>query len=327
MMAPQLTTNQHFLRRDQYNLPILFNSYSKLAVLAVTPEELRWELEARGEADHALLGFLVAETKKHYEDAYFVELMIRHCLNNRDENVGTFLESIAVTRTTEARSVQEEIESLRGNALAARLEKRRLIKTFTVPLRNAASDFTGASIRSVVVRYPEPRGLLRVWTSQSFTEYDQHFGFRCSGWRDFCLAVSEAELLKRQKSFLVEEIRAHCAGKSTPSSWISTSNSASWMLKYIEKKWPVDDSSTRDVRIALINTAKLKRLRISFTRSDLLIRSFGGETFAHNTPSGVKFPWPEHYLVKFLIPTQCVDWVFSLSEFRASCGRRNVRQG
>jgi hypothetical protein len=115
-----------------------------------------------------------------------------------------------------------------------------------------------------------PQGLLRFWGSESHTKYDEQLGFRCSSWT-MCRPASNLKEMKQRGSLSVTSLKSHCENQPRASDWISLSGEASWMLKYIKKHGPNNDSSADNTRIALISTAKLERLGLLFGRSDFLL--------------------------------------------------------
>lgn len=226
------------------------------------------------------------------------------------------------------RSVQEEINLLIQIAEAASVEKERLARASAVFLEYAVSDISNRLLPRTTFEnlYRPPQGFLRVWGSQSYTNYKEQLGFLCSSWTT-CRPAPNLEELKQRNILSTEKLQFHCEDQPFPSYWISLYGKASCMLEYINKKWPLDIVSTSRMRIALVSTSKMERLNLLYDRSDILVQCAGGRLYSTTNPNGIKFAWPSHYLVYGWIPVQCIVKLFTLAQFRDICKDRNIRPG
>jgi hypothetical protein len=231
----------------------------------------------------------------------------------------------AVIDPSNDKSTQEEVDLLKRTVEAASAKKEKLAHASAVFIEHTISDISDrpSSRGFVESLYRPPQGQLRVWGPESHTKYVKKLGFLCSSWRT-CRPVSSLEELKQRGSSTVTSLRSHCENQRSPSDWISLSGDASWMLKNVNRKWPTDSVSAGNMRVALVSTAKMERLKLLFDRSDLLVLGAGG---SKTGPNRVKFAWPGHYLVYGWIPVQCIVKVFNLAQFRDICKEHNIRPG
>ncbi|KAL9039062.1 MAG: hypothetical protein Q9180_002756 [Flavoplaca navasiana] len=224
------------------------------------------------------------------------------------------------------KTVEEELELLVQIIKSASVVMEYLTTASMMSMQHTVSDIMDAlgPINDRNIFGGLPQGLLRLHGPQSHTEYDNDLGFLSSSWQTSSPATSFQEMEKRGAS-TVASLKSHCEHKPQSSEWISSSGEVSWMLKYIDLKWPACSTGANNMRISLISTAKMERLKIPIYRSDFLVQSAGGSRFTLTNPEGVKFAWDIHYLIYGWIPKPCIVRTFSLPEFRDICRARNIQ--
>lgn len=324
-MAVQHMLSRHSKKRDEYGLPIVATS-SRIGFTDESSEEDK-ERIATWNADHKQLVFLTKEARRHIEEVVFILTWLMPHLHLHYYSTAQFLAGATINPSND-RSVQEEINLLIQIAEAANVKKERLARASAVFLEYAVSDISDRLLpRTTAENHCRPpQGFLRVWGSQSYTNYKEQLGFLCSSWTT-CRPAPNLEELKQRNILSTEKLQSHCENRPIPSCWISLSGEASWMLKNINTKWPIDSVSTGRMRIALVSTAKMERLNLLYDRSDILVQCAGGRLYSTTNPNGIKFAWHSHYLVYGWIPVQCIVKLFTLAQFRDICKDRNIRPG
>lgn len=87
-------------------------------------------------------------------------------------------------------------------------------------------------------------------------------------------------------------------------------------------------SGVPDLKVYVLNVAKLDRMRILYKRSDELVRQTGGEVYRENKAlNGMKFAWSDHFLVYGWVPTQCIENVWDANTYRLLCSQAGIREG
>lgn len=314
--------SDHSKKRDKYGLPIVKPGKWIGFADEDYSEEDRQKKHMWNVA-HQQLVCLTGKTRNHIEEVVFLQTWLMPHLHLHDYPSTRSL-SEAVIDFSNDKLIQEEIDLLNRTAKAA----ERLAHASAVILEHVVSDIPDRfSPRSVSEGFCcPPQGQLRLWGSQSHTKYDKQLGFLSSSWTT-CRPAADLKELKQRGVLSVTSLQSHCENQSSPSDWISLSGEVSWMLKYIDRKWPPGSVSVDSMRIALVSTAKMERLNLLFDRSDFLVQGAGGRPYSATSPNGVKFAWHSHYLVYGWIPAQCVVKIFTLEQFRDICKNRNIRPG
>ena len=123
--------------------------------------------------------------------------------------------------------------------------------------------------------------------------------------------------LREDKPTQLIHIRNHCRGTHIPSSYISTSDDVAWVYKTTRKKFP-DGQCTQglhEIAIAFVSVHKLAHLNIPYDRSDIRVKTVGGQSGTFRDKDGVDFAWSKHWLVYGWIPTMCIIKVLTASQF------------
>jgi len=219
------------------------------------------------------------------------------------------------------------IHNIEDVIAAAEIRKQELIDATSLQMQHATSHIHDGFMPSPLgddLHLP-PQGLLRYYTPDSYSKFDERLRFLCPSWPDCGTAQNFQEILHGDPRTL-DKLRMHCEdSKDDVSDWISAINSPAWVLERINEKWPIEQVSGEDVCVALINTTKTKQLNINFERSDLLVQGAGGRPYRENIEGGVKYAWYKHFLVYRWIPKCCIATTFTLPEFRVICQRRGIQ--
>ncbi|KAL9104190.1 MAG: hypothetical protein Q9163_000842 [Psora crenata] len=323
-MAAQHLLSHHCEKRDKYGLPIVKTSNRIGFADESGLEEDTQRIKTWNTKHHQLVSH-TERAHAHIQKVVFIVTWLMPHLRSYDYPSTRAL-SGAVINSSNDKLIGEEIDLLKRTAEAAGAEFERLAHASAVMLEQAVSNIPDKlSPRAIPENlHGPPHGQLRVWGSESHTKYDKHLGFLCSA-RKTCKPALNFEELKQRGALSVTSLQSHCENQSSPSDWISLSGEASWMLEYINKKWPAGSDSSNSMRIALIGTAKMERLNLLFDRSDILVHTAGGKPYSARYPDGVHYAWHNHYLVYRWIPVQCIVKTFTLAKFRDICKNHNVQ--
>lgn len=320
--------SNHSKNRDEYGLPIVGHSTRREWIgfndeagsIEACRETVTWN------AEHKQLRYLIEEARDPIQTIIFMQRWLMPHLQIHDYSATRSLARAVIVPSND-KSIQEEVDLLNQIAKAATTRREQLVRASAVLIEHALGDISDKLLprTPVEILCDPPQGLLRVWGPKSHTKYDKQLGFRCSAWTE-CGPASTFKKLDLS-IFSVRSLKSHCENESRASDWISLSGEISWTLKYIDKHWPTDSVLADSMSIALISTAKMKRMKLLFDRSDLLLHSVGGSSYKQTNPEGVRFTWAGHYLVYGWIPVQCIVTTFTLAQFRDICEGRNIRPG
>lgn len=220
--------------------------------------------------------------------------------------------------------IKDEMAALEVRRILARSTLMELSTAIDVLLRHklAGVPYPPPPQTTGFNPFDPPLTLIRIWNDDSHSPYTESLGFRCGNWRNCQPANSFSEL--QSKAIVdLQTISNHCGNTARPSSWISFSDSASWILaKFVG----LFSSNIKNPRVAVLSVAKMDRLRIPWHRSDLLVQDLGGNPYSPKKDS-VDYAWAGHYLVYGWIPSQCIIKVFTLRQFQDRCQARNILKG
>lgn len=155
----------------------------------------------------------------------------------------------------------------------------------------------------------EPQFLLRLQHTISHTSYSPKLGFLSSGFWN-CHKLTEFGNVLKSNAASAQELKEHCHANREPSSWISLTGSASWLVEKL-----VGEAFFQDARVAFIDVETLKNLAVLYQRSDLLAHQSGICRFSHVDPEGLQMTHPQHWLAYAWIPPQSIVHVASLKTF------------
>lgn len=316
--------SHHSSERDKFGLPIVGDSVQVgFAEDVESEEDVQWI--ASFNAFHRKLDHFTKAAKRNIEEVVFIMTWLMPQLNLNDYPK-TRLFAGAVIDSSKDKSLHEEVDLLKQTAETASANKVRLACASATILECAVSDISDRPTHRAVAEslHRPPQGYLRVWGPKSHTKHEKRLGFLCSSWRTSRPALTPEEP-KQRGTLSVRGLQLHCEKKHRPSDWISLSGDVSWMLKYINKHWPTNDVSTNNMRIALVNTAKMERLNVLFDRSNTLVQSVEGTLYRKADRHGVRFAWHGHYLAYGWIPAQCIVKIFNLKQFRELCEDRGIQ--
>lgn len=310
----------HSKKRDEYGFPIVATSRQ----IGFTDESSKEDKEriAMWNADHEQLIFFAKKARGHIEEVIFISTWLMPHLHLNYYSIAQSLAGVIIDSSND-RSVHEEINLLIQIASA---KKERLTRASAVFLEYAVSDISDKLLSRTIDENlcRSPQGFLRVWRSESYTDYNEQFGFFCSSWTT-CRPTSNLEKLKQRKILCIEKLQSHCENQFISSYWIFLSEEASWMLKYINWKWSTDNVSIDEMRIILINAIKMKRLNFLYDRSDTLVKCTKNKLYNTLNSNDIKFAWHNHYFVYNWISMQCIVKFFILSQFWDTCKNRNIQ--
>ncbi|KAL8894157.1 MAG: hypothetical protein Q9192_004565, partial [Flavoplaca navasiana] len=322
--------SHHARKRDNNGLPILYKSIKEseednndddnkaCSSGDCSKDTTGWN------RDHMTLDILTKQAAYEIEKVKFIQ---RWLMPHLHLNVypGTQLLALQTIDTCSDRSVRKELELLLRIKDCAVQVQSNLATAAMVIFDHAVSDIRDTFKSRGVMEslHCSPQGFLRRYGPESNTEHDGNLGFLSSAWKT-CKPATDFEDLQNRGELSVASLQSHCEEYTQPSEWISMASEVSWMLKQISRSWLINSDSAKEMRVALISTAKMERLGVLFDRSDLLVKRAGGELWTRAKP-GVKFAWPIHYLAYGCVPKQCIVKTFTLQEFRDVCSARNIR--
>ena len=145
------------------------------------------------------------------------------------------------------------------NSQSCDREKRRACPRFRGSSEQAVSDVSDNLTTCTLINnlFCPPQGLLRFCEPESHIKYDDRLGCGCSSWTN-CKPASSLEDLEQRGSLSVPNLRSHCEKEPRLSDWITLSEEASCMLRYVNMHGPNDGSPADSIQIALIGTAKME---------------------------------------------------------------------
>jgi len=197
-------------------------------------------------------------------------------------------------------SVEDEIASINERKRQAACRLRQCNESMRSRVADISDmippqDNTPPSDRPII--------LLRMWKEDSHTIYSSLRGFQCSDWKNITLAPSLDELVTHEDQTR-QSLETHLDTKQ-PSRWISVSDSVKWIREH-GPQWGSKYYGS-NCQVAVISISKLDCLAILWERSDQLVHSLGMK--------GVKYAWPDHYLVYGWIPAQCIIRTLPFGDF------------
>ncbi len=167
--------------------------------------------------------------------------------------------------------------------------------------------------------FSTPRWLLRAFHGKSFCQY-REIGILGSGYMSSNPGLSFDDLIKTQ-GLSETSLRNHCGGsKRTP--LISMADDPAWLLHFVRSL-----SFPETTRIAFINVKKLELMGVLHGQARFWAMKVGAESYSAKNQYGVHYLGPTHWLAYGWIPSQCIDDVWSLNDFRQVCSESGIPEG
>ncbi|KXJ86592.1 hypothetical protein Micbo1qcDRAFT_209005 [Microdochium bolleyi] len=151
----------------------------------------------------------------------------------------------------------------------------------------------------------------------SATKHKPGLGLLCSGWRSHGDGIPTTQ---------GEQVQQHLEGIRNPSPLISVSDSLRriWNLVLPAGRTWLRDSD-RDAVVYVISPSRLRRLGVRFEMSmDLVEQVAGREVYSRESPGGVRFATPSHWLVYSWIPEACILAKLTTEEFWGCCAAAGI---
>jgi hypothetical protein len=307
--------------RDQSALPI-FDNGEKNIVLgedSPSPEEIQQTIEW-----NCLKKQLLSATTNIRDDEQAIQFLEKWLLRSSDpvSHISDAALGECVTPINDV-PIKDIQAVLQERGVCTRNKFLELSRAMDMFLRHKLKGIESPARATVQLNpFDPPLTLIRIWNDNSHTLYTKSLGFRCGNWKK-CQPANDFIEMKNKELLNLQRISDHCEDKSSPSDWISFSDSALWILS---KRSDSFLSAQRNCRVAIINVASLDKLRIPWQRSDSLVQRLGGNVYS-TKESGVQYAWPGHYLVYGWVPSQCIIKLFTLKEFKELCKQRNIVKG
>ena len=165
-----------------------------------------------------------------------------------------------------------------------------------------------------------PRWLLRAFHDDSHCHCDHQIGILSSGYMWSDPRLSFDDLITAQ---VISEIslRDHCRG-TEPTPFISMAEDAAWWLDFVKSL-----SFPKTTRIAFINVKKLELTGVVHGLGSSWAMKAGAELYSAKNRDGIHYLGPTHWLAYGWIPVQCIDDIWSLSDFRQVCNEPGISEG
>ena len=304
----------HAGKRDVYGIPIIKSSIPIGFVEDGEEDDVR--VRSQREERERLRAKTENLRRLHYimcflEKWTFSRLLAKTCCIRTDQGVEDM-----------SRTVEDEIEGLEAHQKGT-LDRVERLLNLQHSVARYLIDLHGDHIPDVkppLNPFLPPQWLLRAIHGKSHCPYSKRIGILSSGYMRSDPGSSFDDLIRAQV-ISEESLRNHCGGRGlTP--FISMADDAKWLLQFVRSQ-----GFPETTWIAFINVQKLELLGIVRGQARHWATEAGVEPYSTKNPDGVPYLGPTHWLAYGWVPTQCIDKVWSLNDFRQVCDDSGISKG
>lgn len=220
-----------------------------------------------------------------------------------------------------SRTVHDEIERLEAQQKDTCSTVKRLLdlqRSLARYLIGSHTDYI-PDVQIPSNPFSTPRWLLRAFHGKSYCQYSE-IGILSSGYMLSNPGLSFDDLIQTQ-DFSETSLRNHCGGsKHTP--FISMADDPAWLLHFVKSL-----SFPKTTRIAFINVKKLELMGVLHGQARAWAMKAGADSYSSKNQDGIHYLGPTYWLAYSWIPSQCIDNVWSLDDFRQVCSESRIPEG